>query len=417
MSLKKILHVNIKDFVIPALLSTVLLIATYFANNMPVFTGENLNQFFLTQWLCDSLGVSRVSDYDDSFFVNVSYDNDFAKVLNYSGDTLGNTEITDRNKLYHFLRILKNKDEYKYIILDIMFDPNDKSKADSLLYPMIESMRDIVVIRDDSIHAPCSSLINKSALANYFATITATNFVRYQYLSKEDVPYIPLKVYEDLSNVQFKRRGFSWLPIYTCDERLCYNSCFVAFDSKQFSIFSQKNKTYPNDELYNLGSDLLCNSLRGYDSDEAREERIHKLSKNKYIFIGNYTDDLHDTYMGVRPGPFILYRALKTLEEEKHIVTFFKEFYWFVIFAMIFWLIIGNKRTSSIIPRTIRSSNLGRRIAKAKMLRFCIASIGYTSLLFLFSTIEYVLTNSISSIALPCYVFMLTKFFYDYKRF
>ena len=83
-----------------------------------------------------------------------------------------------------------------------------------------------------------AGLVNKSALADYFATITATNFVRYQYTNKDGALYIPLKVYEDIySDVAFKRHGLKYLPIYTSGRRLCHNSCFVAFDSKQFSSF------------------------------------------------------------------------------------------------------------------------------------------------------------------------------------
>lgn len=414
---KKILQDNMRYIIISAILSAVLLVAGYFVNNLPIFTGENLDQFYITQKVCEKLGISHVFDDSDAFFVNVSYDKELVKAIDVqSHDVLGNMVITNRSKLFDFLKILKDKGEYKYIVLDIMFDPNDVSESDSLLYSLIASMDNIVIVRDDSIPVPNSKLLSKSALADYFSTITATNFVRYQYSNTDGIPYIPLKVYEDLNdNVKIKRHGPKWLPIYTSGGNLCYNSCFIPFDSKQFSAYSVVSKSYAVKKFYNLGSDILEDPT--CTTDEDIEKNVIIPSIGKYVFVGNYTEDLHDTYMGPRPGPYIIYRALKILEGGNHLISFFKILYWFLIFTVIFWWIIADKKKISLTPQFLKKSRIWNNLVNYKLLGFVMSSLGYTVILFICSTMEYIFTCAIYSIVLPLYVFMFTKLFYDYKKF
>jgi len=309
------------------------------------------------------------------------------------------------------LKILKEDSGYKYIVLDIMFDPNEISSADSSLFSLIQSMNNVVIIRDDNIPVPSTTLMDKSALADYFATITATNFVRYQFLDKNESRYIPLKVYEDLyGDVEFEAHGFKFIPFYTSGGKLCYNSCFIAFDSEHFSTYNKVSKDYSSIDYYNLGSDLLNYPFMPQES--ARKERITTLAKDKYVFVGNFNEDIHDTYMGPRPGSLILYRGLKTLEEQKHIVKIWQILYWFIIFAGVFWAIFEDKEFSNLLPRRI-----SEKLANHKLISFIVASLSYVTILFVFSIIEYILVHKIYSIVLPLYAFMLTKFIHDYKQF
>ena len=399
------------NIILSAILSCTLIVFGYFINNWPIFTGENLDQYFLIQKVTEIFRLSSKYEHDDAFFINVSYDKELVNVNGAGPDgVLGNTPITDRNKLYELLKILKDDSRYKYIVLDIMFDPNEISSADSSLFSLIQSMNNIVIIRDDNIPVPNKSLMDKSALADYFSTITATNFVRYQFLDKNEARYIPLKVYEDLyDDVEFETHGFKFMPFYTSGGKLCYNSCFIAFDSEHFSTYNKASKEYTSIDYYNLGSDLLDYPF--LQSISARNERITTLAKDKYVFVGNFNEDIHDTYMGPRPGSLILYRALKTLEVQKHLVTFWQVLYWFLIFTGIFWGILENKNINKFLPKTISP-----KLASNKLLTFVLSSLSYITILFVCSSIEYVFAHKIYSIVLPSYAFVLIKFIRDYKK-
>ncbi len=398
--------------ILSTILSCILIVIGYFVNNLPIFTGENLDQYFLIQKTSEFLRLSPKYEHNDAFFINVSYDKELVNVNGAGPDgVLGNTPITDRNKLYELLKILKDDSGYKYIVLDIIFDPNEISSADSSLFTIIQSMNNIVIIRDDNIPVPSTALLEKSALADYFSTITATNFVRYQFLDKNEVRYIPLKVYEDLyDDVEFEAHGFKFMPFYTSGGKLCYNSCFIAFDSEHFSTYNKVCKDYSSVDYYNLGSDLLNHPF--FQQESARRERITTLAKDKYVFVGNFNEDIHDTYMGPRPGSLILYRALKTLEENKHIVKFWQILYWFIIFTGVFWAIFDDKDFINLLPRRI-----SKKLANHKLISFIAASLSYVTILLVFSSMEYILVHKIYSIVLPFYAFMLTKLIHDYKQF
>ncbi len=397
--------------ILSVILSGSLIVAGYFVNNWPIFTGENLNQYFFIQKVSELLRLSHKYEHEDAFFVNVSYDKELVKV-NGAGPNgvLGNTSITDRAKLYELLNILKEDEGYKYIILDIIFDPNEVSCSDSLLYSLIESMSNVVIVRDNNIPVPSTKLMTKAALADYFSTITATNFVRYKYMDKNGIRYIPLKIYEDLyEGVEFKKHGFRFIPVYTSGRKLCYNSCFIAFDSEHFSSYNKVSKKYQSIDYYNLGEDLLNYPFL---SAQDREERITTLAKDRYVFVGNFNEDIHDTYMGPRPGSLILYRALKTLEDQRHIVTVGQVVYWFIIFAGVFWAIFEDKTIINLLPR-----NFSEKLAKHKILSFIVSSLTYITVIFIFSSIEYIVAHKIYSVVLPLYTFLLTKFIHDFNKF
>ena len=75
--------------------SVLLIIATYFTNKFPLFTGENLNQFFFTEYSNTILGNQKIETYDDVIFINTSYDGNLVPAYedNY---VVGNSKITDR---------------------------------------------------------------------------------------------------------------------------------------------------------------------------------------------------------------------------------------------------------------------------------------------------------------------------------
>ena len=409
-----IVYSKLKKLIVAAILSLSLLTAGYFINNLPIFTGVSMGQFFLSQKVCEALGIAPKIDNNDALFVNVSYDKDLAvKLESNSTDTIGNTAITDRNKLYQFLNSLKDKGDYKYIILDIKFDINEISSADSLLYSLIASMDNIVIIREKNKPTPRADLQEKSALAYYSATIDETSFARYQYLSIDTIRFIPLKVYEDLHPyARFKRHGWKYLPIYTSQGKLCYNSSFITFDSKPFTLerffATETYDKISSKNYYNLGNEILNDA----------DCNIDILSKDRYVIVGDFAEeDRHDTYVGKIPGALIIYRALKNLENEKHIVSFFSMLYWFTTFTIIFWLIISDTKISNIIPSNVRKSDIGRKIAKPRFLRFIIATFSYTTILFICSTIEFTIAHRVYSTFLPTITFMVTKLYYDYKKF
>lgn len=369
----------------------ILLALSYFLNNQPLFTGEDLDQYAWMEWIKDKLGISPDVDTNAALFVNVAYDKQFVDKYDDYGMTIGNSDVTDRSKLLAFLKILHKTGAYKYIILDIRFENGyNVPEVDSLLFAEILSMRNIVIANHSDIELADSSLIKKAAISDYFATITKTNFARYQY-NYDGVESVPLYAYHELTGNTINKHG--WL--YTCNSRLCYNSLFVHFPIAKWNEYDeQQSKVY-----YNLGSDILDNYS---DSD------LKKLTEGKYVIIGNMVEDVHDTYSGLKPGSVITYYAFQELMRGRHFVN-----YCLMLFlAILFFLIsLSLFETNPIISRLpfIRNSN-------SRIIHFMLDFVGYSLVLALSMIILYIIFGIATSIVLPSAYFAIQKSIIRFKQ-
>ena len=270
---------------------------TYFLNNQPLFTGENLNRYAWMEWLKEKIGLATETGHDDVLFVNVAFDKQLIERTDEYGIPIGNIDITDRSKLLEMLRALHSTAKYKYIFLDVRFEKGyDVPKADSALFTEIRSMKNIVIANHSDMEIANNGLLEKAAISDYKATITATNFVRYKY-SYGGEPTMPLYAYRELTGKTIN----SHLLWYACDGRLCYNSLFIEFPLEDFGEFDDKNRK----RYYNLGSDLL---------DNYSTEDLATLTDGKYIVVGDMVEDVHDTYSGLKPGSVIMFYAFQALK-------------------------------------------------------------------------------------------------------
>ena len=368
-----------------------LLTLSYFLNNQPLFTGEDLDQYAWMEWIKDKLGISSDVDANAALFVNVAYDKQFVDKYDDYGMTIGNSDVTDRSKLLAFLKILHKTGAYKYIILDIRFEKGyNVPEVDSLLFAEILNMRNIVIANHSDIELADSSLIKKAAISDYFATITKTNFARYQY-NYDGVESVPLYAYHELTGNTINKHG--WL--YTCNSRLCYNSLFVHFPIAKWNEYDeQQSKVY-----YNLGSDILDNYS---DSD------LKKLTEGKCVIIGNMVEDVHDTYSGLKPGSVITYYAFQELMKGRHFVN-----YCMMLFlAILFFLIsLSLFETNPIISRLpfIRNSH-------SRIIHFMLDFVGYSLVLALSMIILYIIFGIATSIVLPSAYFAIQKSIIRFKQ-
>ena len=369
----------------------ILLILSYFLNNQPLFTGEDLDQYAWMEWIKDKLGIIPEVDTNDALFINVAYDKQLVDKCDDYGMAIGNSDVTDRSKLLSLLQLLHKTNSYKYILLDIRFEKGyNVPDVDSALFAEILSMKNIVIANHSDIELADSSLIKKAAFSDYFATITKTNFARYQY-NYDGVESVPLYAYHELTGNAINKHG--WL--YTCNSRLCYNSLFVHFPIAKWNEYDeQQSKVY-----YNLGSDILDNYS---DSD------LKKLTEGKCVIIGNMVEDVHDTYSGLKPGSVITYYAFQELMKGRHFVN-----YCMMLFlAILFFLIsLSLFETNPIISRLpfIRNSH-------SRIIHFMLDFVGYSLVLALSMIILYIIFGIATSIVLPSAYFAIQKSIIRFKQ-
>lgn len=410
---------NSKQIFFAAFSALVLTVLCYFVNNLPIFTDEDLHQHLFTQKVCEWFGFKTNINYDDALFVNVAFDKELVPAMS-SGEELqqtqlGVTQITDRKKLYLFLKGLNRTQSYKYVVIDIQFCKEEKTEYDDSLFNLIESMDRVVIPIHDNMKLARKGLESKSALAHYYATIIETNFVRYEF-TRDTIRYIPTRIYEDLyPEKSIKKYGWDRLAFYVSDGNLVNNSCFITFDGTRFNQLSDSvgkwgKSNILKEKYYNLGVSYINNFLDGTNTEEETNEYISSDAEGKYVFIGNLEEDLHDTYMGPKPGCVIMYGALKTLVEGKHIVTFTYQTVWFFIYFIISLLMIKRKTAFRVIPA------LSEYHSK-KLLCFIFDFVSFTLFLFICSCIEYIMNGTVHSMIVPILYYSLVHIIILYKQY
>lgn len=353
------------------LIAVILSVVGYYTNNWPIFTGENLTAYTVMGIVERYLGVE--DDYPDALFVNTSWDNQLIDIEDDGEVTVGNTQITDRRKLLKFLQLLEHTD-YEYIVIDIGFAEKWAQKdsigrqIDTELFEKIKSMDRCVVATLKNMNL-LGGLDSKAALAEYKATLMNTNFVRYQYF--DSIPLIPLRVYNEIRKEQRADTiSYRHSPyIYNEGFRLCQNSLFLKFSSSDFKKVKsiQKVGEYYISEKYNykdLGHDYVDHIVQGCTEDEVLEMLVGDMKaacsddgKRPIVFIGNVQDDVHETYAGKQPGVVILYKAIRALQEGKHLVNPVRIVLLFLVYFILCLFILKDKSILDLIPRRIRQKH------------------------------------------------------------
>jgi len=388
--------------------SFILILLGYFANNMALFTSEIVEQYYLTHKIFNRQNV----DCGDAVFFNVAYDKELVPAIE-NFDTVGNYVITDRGRLNDFLILLHNSNKYKFIVLDIAFDDNDISPNDSALFSTIKNCERLVFVDHDSISLSKFGIKDKSALAFYYTTMWNTNFARYEYMNNGR-PSVPLFMYEKLyPGKEMTRHGFTPFYLYFIDKKLCQNSVFLKFDDKVFSTQTENRIDGTNQNLSpyeNVGEFLATKSIYG---ESGLIENIGDITNGKIVVIGDLIADKQDTYLGEVPGSVILMRAYQTLVEGGNIVSFGNQLYWFIIFFVVSLFITNDKPIFSLDNKN------NPRIQKPfiRLSKFILSIFSFSSVLVIFSIIEYMTTNHVYSLTLPIIYFTLLKSYSQFRKY
>ena len=189
-----------RKIVLSTAIASFMMLFCYFITNMdwPI-SGEQQVMSFCDEYLDWS---DNEQENDSVLFVNVSYDLALVGKVDELNDkdTIGNTAIVDRNKLYDLLRFFNSLENPPFILLDIFFEKGIKTPIDDKLFALIDSMPHIVVPYGGNSKDTLEDkrLYNKAFVAEYYPTIFQSNFVKYPYFPDGNKS-LPLAMYEDKS--------------------------------------------------------------------------------------------------------------------------------------------------------------------------------------------------------------------------
>ena len=317
------------------LTSTVIIIFTYVMGNsgypLPGETGA-LKQ--ITDYK-KFLGMQIGNVPDSILFINVCYDK---ALVPYEENEVpvGNTIITDREKLLQFLTKAKEANNYRYIFMDVFFEEGMVTEYDSALFNTIVSMDRIVIPKHKGVNM-CDSILNqKAANADYATTWQALTFSRYQYLHDDDES-VALKIYQDRFGSDIKKHwGGLW---YTDNGRLCQNSATLLLPIRIMgSLLDEEGQVRERNYIY-LSADLL-------DLDDVMP--VSEQIDDKLIVIGDFKSDVHSTFLGMQPGSSILFNGYIALSQGAHLVNWLYMGILFVIYIIIGLFYLSGHSFSSM---------------------------------------------------------------------
>jgi len=329
------LKTNLKRFAkktgLSLLHGVLLLLLTALALNIDYNFGPEETLVKSTVFL-DELLHKRKDYTSDFVFIDVSA----SKQLIDRPDRGGNQAITDRAMLTRFFKAIAKKQQYqKTVLCDLMFDQPTISD-DSLKY---------FLFRTEGIIIPYSKENNRSILP-VFNDITqgysgykrskgvysSDNLVKYQYVNGSGEKTIPLKMAEHTMGMESDYKlGLLWLG-----ENIFFNSIIYEkyIGMSDIQNTESGSKMIPLDEIVIL---LESNN----------DDFIEKFTRDKYIIIGDFENDLHQTYNENEPGSLIIANLLISLKLGTNQITFGWIIFMLICFSLLSAIILFP--TKSII--------------------------------------------------------------------
>ena len=382
----------------------------YLMDNCPYPYWDNLERFCWTENLISRLSSSELND-DDAYFLDVAYDKQIADCL-LDGDLHGSSAVTDRKKLLRFLQVAEQANSYKYIFLDIRFQDSITTPDDDALFNQINKMRDIGYSKH-SIYSSTNKLDPKKASYNdYFGTITNTGFTRYQFIQngEETAPVMIYNAVHPKEPSPINKHGI----FYTSNGKLCQNSPFLVIKSAfKESYFGQGKENYAR-----LGIDWLEPYSQSVvealgDTTPLTKKNVELAIKDKIVFVGDFANDIHDTYIGAQPGPYLVYLAYRELRDGKHIVSPLFILAMIAVYMAIFIAILNQKSRWDSFKHLLRKS-------KSKYLLTTMSLTGYFVALIFFSYIVYILFGSLYfgillTLAISFILYLIVRVCYNAK--
>ena len=331
----------------------------------------------------------RICSVPDSLlFINVAYDKEFVEATDEYGLPVGQTQITDRQKLLKLLQELKRRNDYKYILMDIFFDEEMYTPTDSALFATICSMPRIVIPRHKDGQLANKALYEKAGMADYTTTYKESGFVKYPYQT-DSVASMPLKMYEDITGRTIKRHWF----LYTDGWKVVRKSVILAFDVNVNTPYNEEGEK----NWYNLGADLL-----GNDEEKGLLYELPELTKGKYIAIGAMTeDDMHSTYLGKMPGLVINMDAFLALMNGHHVVSWLLTLIMYVAFFILTYLTLTQQNLKEVAQNISTKKHQRHLILLSALCTW----IGYSMFLTILCISTYLLLGEIYDIFITSTLF------------
>lgn len=242
----------------------------------------------------------------DYLFINLAYD----KALIPREEGTGKDIITDRQLLADFFQVLKkHQDSIKYTVCDVLL--KGSSDADSALQASVKGIPKIVFPTQltDSGKAETLTIQVPSAIADY--EMVNGGFLKFKLFQNNTVPTLPVYMYQQITGKELKQQ-FGW---YFQGSRPVMNSLIIDYQIRTHELMDEGEYPVINlSELMLLPEEVIANDFL----------------KHRFIIMGDFNNDTHETIYGSTPGTLILLNVFLSLMDGQHLISL-----WWWIFLLV----------------------------------------------------------------------------------
>jgi hypothetical protein len=259
--------------------------------------------------------------------------------------------ITNTEMLAEFFEyITKKKIQVKYVFCDIIFGVKDSTKYDQRLKKAANCLGEKFLTIDTELDS--EGLFKKNRLnlrsANAMVRVFQNNLYKIPLYNNEKDTFVPLKMYHDIEKGKFSRH---FLYTYSYNEGISFNTIIPKLYLKKSDIEEPYIK-------FGLG-EFVQDTREIGENTLANDYFINSLN-NKFILIGDFESDIHNTYLNQQPGTLILFNIYWNLKQKKHIVPILYLFVFQIFSTFLLWFKFIKKEiklTKPIFGKQIISSN------------------------------------------------------------
>ena len=358
-----------------AVLGLLLLVLTLLVGNLRWSLGAEKAKLMWFEHVRSALGLGTgpMVMADSLLLVDVHYDRVLTTLRDADGLPGGTEATVDHEHLLRLLQEIEATGGYRYVVLDVFLDAEARQPADSALCQLISHMPRIVVAKSGKPLAD-SCLLPKAGMAMYATPLWDSDFVKYPYFSGGERS-LPLVMYEELTGRSIDTSGL----VSTDSGWPVRSSVVLTYALKEDSTL-MSNRRYLDQMVADGPDEPLLDSPA--------------MAHGKYVVIGDFVSDRHQTFLGEMSGALINFNAFLSLMHGHHRLSPGLLLFLFLVFSLLAFV-------------TIHYSSFSRMVMW----------LGYPAVLLLACLIVYVASGQVYDVLWAwAFFYVLEKYTYIFNR-
>ncbi|HLK27461.1 MAG TPA: CHASE2 domain-containing protein [Puia sp.] len=310
----------------------------------------------------------------------------------------GNIAVSDREKIYHFLRFIDSiQQKPRLTVLDLQFyyQYNINPSIDILMQQELDKNNKllIAILPDESSKDGYRKPLYKSKYGYSEYGTYGSGVNKFRIINQRSIHSIPVIIHETVDSAVYEDHNM----YATCNGRLCMSAIWPSYYLNDKNL--KNNKYLPHSQYYTLGDVLI--------GMQASPAEYAKIFDGKIVMVGNFELDTHSTPIGTMPGTVIVADIYLSLLNNHHIVS--------TLFLILLWMALSALSYLAWFSKVPEVKLRLNFIFSPHVVHFIKSYISYFGSMFFLSVIALFVFNIQIALFLPSFIFSLIEYFMQKK--